>query len=85
MSGDAHRHERIVDFQRMYCTVRLFLHWELFGIRNEKQSEATLFHLPHKTTGEDRKKDSKKLPKWSPKPSFGSLRSTPQRPPKPIT
>ena len=63
MSGDAHRHERIVDFQRIYCTVCLFLQWELFRIRNEKQSEAALFHLPHKATGEDRKKDPKKLPK----------------------
>ena len=84
MSRDANGHERIADFQRMYCTVCLFLQWELFGIRNEKRSEATLFHLAHKGTSEGHKKGLKKPPKETPERSSGTLRRTPQRPPKPI-
>ena len=63
ISGDSHRHELIVDFQRMYCTVCLFLQSKLCEIRNGKQSEARLFHLPHEAIGEGRKKGPKKPPK----------------------
>ena len=85
MSGDAHRQEPNLDFQRMYCTVCLFLQAKLFENRNEKQSERAPFHIPHKPTCEDRKKGPKKPPKGSPEPSSETLRRTPQRPPKPIT
>ena len=83
--GDAHRHELIVNFQRMYCTVCLFLQWELFRIRKETQSAGALFHWPHIPIDEDSKKSPKKPPKGAPEPSSGTLRRTPQRPPKPIT
>ena len=81
MSEDAYHPEPIFDFQRIYCTVCLFLQPKLFEIRNEKQSEGPLFHLPHQSNGEDCKKQFKKPPKpvtfknhflrWSPPKRFG--------------
>ena len=85
ISGDAHRHELIIDFQWMYCTVCLFLPWALFEIRNEKQSETALLLLPHKATSEDPERDPTNPPKGTPKPSSGPLEDSPRRPPKPVT
>ena len=56
MSEDAQQHEPILNFQRMYCTVCLFLQAELSEIHTEKRSEEALFHLPHKPTSKDCRK-----------------------------
>ena len=85
MSEDAQQHEPILNFQRMYCTVCLFLQAELSEIHTEKRSEEALFHLPHKPTDEDPKKDLKRPPKGTLKPSSGTPEDTPKRPPKLIT
>ena len=69
----------------MYCTVCLFLQSKLSGIRNEKQSEGTLLHLPDRPTGEDRKKERKTPSKGNPKLIHGAFGSTPKEPLKPIT
>ena len=84
MLEDAHQHEPIFDFQRMYCTVCLFLQSKLCEIRNEKQSKATHFHLPHKPTNEDCKKGPKKPPKGTPNSSSASPEDTPRRSTNPV-
>ena len=84
MLEDAHQQEPIFDFQRMYYTVCLFLQSKLCEIRNEKQSKATYFHLPHRPTNEDCKKGPKKPPKGTPKPSSGPPEETPKRSPIPV-
>ena len=84
VSEDEHLHEPIFNFQRMYCTACLFLQSKLSEIRNEKQSKAPLFHVPHISTGEDCKKGPKKPPKGTPKPSSGPPEDTPKRSPNPV-
>ena len=81
---NAHQHELILNFQRMYCTVCLFLQSKLCEIRNEKQSKAPPFHVPHISTGEDCKKGPKKPPKGTPKPSSGPPEDTPKRAQNPV-
>ena len=68
MSEDAQQHEPILNFQRMYCTVCLFLQAELSEIHTEKRSEEALFPLPHKPNSKDCRKGPTKLPKEAPKP-----------------
>ena len=84
MLEDAHQQEPIFDFQRMYCTVCLFLQLKVCEFRNEKQSKATRFHLPRKPTGEDHKKGPKKPPKGIPKPSSEASKDTPKRSPNSV-
>ena len=67
MTEDAHHHEPIVDFKRMYCTVCLFLQWKLFEIRNEKRCDGAFFHMHHKPSGEDPEKGSHEPSKRDPK------------------
>ena len=45
MSEDAQQHEPILNFQRMYCTVCLFLQAELSEIHTDKRSEEALMTL----------------------------------------
>ena len=62
----------------------MFLQKKDFRLRNKKQSEETLFHMPSKPTGEDPKKIAKELPKGVPKPFSGPSEDASKRPPKPI-
>ena len=65
----------------MYCTVCLFLQSKFSEIRNEEQSKATHFHLPHLPTIEDHKKGPKRPPKETPKASSGGPDDAPKRSP----
>ena len=82
---DSQHPEPILDFQRVYCTVCLFLQSKLSEICNEKQSEGTLCHLPHIPTQGNSKKGVQKPSKRTPKHSCGRSEHTPKKPPKPIT
>ena len=84
VSEDAQQHEPILNFQRMYCTVCLFLQAELSDIHTEKRSEEALFHLPHKHTSKDYREGPTKLPKEAPKPSSGCPEDTSKRSPNPV-
>ena len=75
MVEEAHRNGPILDFQRMYCTVCMFLQSKLSGIRNEKQSKATHFHLLQKPTNEDCKKGPKTPPKGPQNSPLGTLKT----------